>query len=62
MIYKIYHFESKESMEANLDIWERTSDDDGAPLLPTVFDCWLTAALPMWANQFESWPSSSSFA
>jgi hypothetical protein len=49
-------------MEDNLDIWERTSDDDGAPLLPTVFDCWLTATVPMCANQFESWPSSSSFA
>jgi hypothetical protein len=48
-------------MEANLDIWERTSDD-AAPLLLTVFDCWLTVVLPMCDSQFESWLSSSSFA
>lgn len=57
----IYHLESKESMDANFDIWERTSED-AAPLLITGFDCWLTATLPMCDNQFESWLSSSSFA
>jgi hypothetical protein len=49
-------------MEANLDIWERTSDDDAAPLLLTAFDCWLTVVLPMCDSQFEFWLSSSSFA
>jgi hypothetical protein len=62
MISEVYHFESKESMEANLDIWERTSDDDAAPLLLTAFDCWLTVVLPMCDSQFEFWLSSSSFA
>lgn len=41
-------------MEANLDIWERTSEDDEAPSFPTGLTCWLTGALPMCDNQLES--------
>ena len=33
-------------MEANLDIWERTSEDDAAPLL---IACWLIGTLPVCA-------------
>jgi hypothetical protein len=57
----IYHLESKESIEANLDTWDRTSEDDAAPLFPTGTG-WLPGALPMCDNQSESWVSSSSFA
>lgn len=59
----VYHLESKESMEASLDIWRHASEHGIALLFPEELTCWLIGApLPMCDNQFESCAPSSSFS